>query len=272
MVAKTAPPPKASRPAPRTAVEVESPPPPRISRQPSPSTYTKIYRPKKPKKGLSPQARRPKVPVEKKPATLPTSCWVMIHNIPPMSTLDDMVNSINQVLDSLTGIVDLDAPWKSGGQVTLLDPPNEWIRSARINLSTHGRPNAWKIKFYNRSIANAFLTYCRTHEFLCVWKPVSVSEWQECQEDDAIKVSDSMIRVENVSARLTVDHIRHLFRRYDMTREGPSVRVLNEGTQHKLFLVHFADPSWARAAVRELQSVRVGRDFLRLAQYPKQIL
>jgi hypothetical protein len=196
----------------------------------------------------------------------------MIHSIPPMSTLDDMVNSINQVLDSLTGIVDLDAPWKSGGQVTLLDPPNEWIRSARIQLSTHGRPSAWKIEFFNRSIANAFLEYCRTHEFLCAWKPVSVSQCQECQDHDAIKVSDSMIRVENVSASMTVDNIRHLFRRYDMTREGPSVRVLNQGSQHKFFLVHFADPSWARAAVRELQGVRVWHDYLRLAQYPKQIL
>ena len=270
MIGKNAPPPKAARTPPRMA-QVQSPPALRVNRKPSLSTNTKRYQPKKPMKGLSPEVEIPKL-LEEKPATLPTSCCVMVDNIPPMSTLDDIVNSINRALDSLTGIVDLDAPWKSGGQVTWLDPQNEWIRSARIRVSSHGRPNAWKIEFYNRSIANAFLTYCRTHEFLCAWKPVKVSEWQECQNDDAITVSDSMIRMENVSADVTVDHVRHLFRRFDMTREGPSVKVLNQGAHHKLFLVHFADPSWARAAVRELQGIRLGQHFIRLAQYPKQIL
>lgn len=199
----------------------------------------------------------------------------MIHNIPIMSTLEDIVNSINQVLDSSTAIVDLDAPWKSGGQVTILEPPNEWIRSAKIKLSSHGRPSAWKIEFQNRSIAHAFLEYSRAYEFLCAWKPVSVvalPEPHQKDDDNNVEVSDSMIRVENCNDDMTVDHIRHLFRRYDLTREGPSVRVISEGSQHKVFLVCFADPSWARAAVRELQGVRVKQDHLRLAQYPKQIL
>jgi hypothetical protein len=199
----------------------------------------------------------------------------MISNIPLLSTLDDMVNSINQVLDSLTGIVDLDAPWKSGGQVTMLEPPNEWIRSARVTLSSHGRPSSWKIEFHNRSIAHAVLEYARTYGLLCVWKPVDVvalHEPHQKENDNDIEVSDSMIRVENCDDGMTVNHVRHLFRRYDLTREGPSVRVMNEGSQHKIFLVHFADPSWARAAIRELQGLRMRQDFLRLAQYPKQIL
>ena len=40
------------------------------------------------------------------------------------------------------------------------------------------------------------------------------------------------------------------------------------------FLVHFASPAWARAAVREKQGAQLfnGRFHLRLAQYPKQIM
>jgi len=208
---------------------------------------------------------------------LPSSGWVIIRNIPPMSTLTDIVNSVNEFMDALAGggIVDLDAAWKGGGQVNMLqlDSSQEWLRSAHIVLSSHGRPTAWRVEFFNRSMANAFLEYSREHRFHCAWKPVDVEPWDYQEGNtDAIDISDSMVRVENAADDVTVDHVRHLFRRYDMTPVGPSVRLFNEASQHKLFLVHFADPSWARAAVRELQGVRVRQNLLRLAQYPKQLV
>lgn len=207
---------------------------------------------------------------------LPTSGWVIVRNIPPLSTLTDILQSINEVVDAQLdgGIVDLDAVWKGGGQVSMFErgASEEWVRSAHIVLSSHGRPNAWRIEFCNRSVAHAFLEYTRQNEFHCAWKPVTVERWEERDDNtDALAVSDSMIRVENTGDDVTIDNVRHLFRRYDMTREGPSVRVFNKDSPHKLFLVHFADASWARAAIRELQGVRVNNNFLRLAQYPRQL-
>jgi hypothetical protein len=206
---------------------------------------------------------------------LPTGSWVIIRNIPPMSTLTDLLQSINEVMDPLAdvGIVDLDAVWKKG-QVSMLPRDlQEWVRSAHIVLSSHGRPSGWRVEFCNRSAAHAFVESCRVNQFHCAWKPVNVEAWEQREGNtEPLNVSDSMIRVENVGDGVTVDHIRHLFRRYDMTREGPSVRVFSDESSHKLFVVHFADASWARAAVREMQGVHVRQHYLRLAQYPKQLI
>ena len=38
-----------------------------------------------------------------------------------------------------------------------------------------------------------------------------------------------------------------------------------------MYLVYFDDPSWARAAVRELQDIDIEGQNLRLFQYPKQL-
>ena len=261
-------------------VHQNAPPPKAANPPPQDASFSGPRNRKKPWRGQGNTKRRPSQQAaekqEKQPG-LPTSSWVVIRNIPPMSTLEDILLSVNQVMDAQeeVGIVNLDAAWQSGGQVSLLrrDDSESWIRSARIVLSSHFRPTAWRIEFSNRSMAHAFLEYARLNQFHCAWKPVSVEEWQEGKDPFAprLEVSESMIRVENVLNNMSVDSIRHLFRRYDMTREGPSVKVLNENTPHKLFIVHFADPSWARAAVRELQGVRVRDKFLRMAQYPKQI-
>ena len=70
--------------------------------------------------------------------------------------------------------------------------------------------------------------------------------------------------------------MRLMLSRYDLAPLGPTV-VRWEGTTSDgkkpplMFLVHFADPSWARAAVRAFQSKEIEGQALRLAQYPKQI-
>ena len=259
IVDRSAVPPKASKPPP--------------SKVPITNRTTKVAQNSQKKKSPPPRSPQPKKEVI---PGLPTSSWVIIRNIPPLSTLADVLQSVNEVMDAQAegGIVDLDAVWKGGGQVTMLesDSSQEWVRSAHLGLSSQGRPNAWRIQFSNRSVAHAFLEYSRASQFRCAWKPVKVEQWEEQQSKEPLEVSDSVIRVENAGDGVTVDNIRHLFRRYDLTREGQSVRVFNENMSSKLFLVHFADASWARAAVRELQGVRVQQNFLRLAQYPRQLI
>lgn len=211
---------------------------------------------------------------KEKLSRLPTSSWVVIRSIPPMSTLTDILTSVNEVMElqAEQGIVDLDAVWKGNGQVKQLEQPENWVRSAHLVLSSHGRPTGWRIEFSNRSCAHAFLEHSRKFTFYCAWKPTTVEAWPLERGVDAINVDDSMIRVENAGDDITVDVIRHLFRRYDMTKSGLSVQEFNERSRHKLFVVRFADASWARAAIRELQGVRVREYHLRLAQYPKQLV
>jgi hypothetical protein len=218
---------------------------------------------------------------------LPTSEWVRITGIPPMSTLDDMLMSLQTVLDNEydRGIVDLDADRSSSrddeeGSLIKLDPSASWVKSARLILSNRYRPRGWRLQLSNRSVVHSLLQYHKEHGLKCAWKPVNVKEWRE--EDDPhyrkknpqLQVSDSMIRVENCNEGMTVDHVRHLFRRFDLVQRGASVTELQqqEGQKDKVFLVHFADPSWARAAIREMQGVKPRESQLLLAQYPRQIL
>lgn len=214
-------------------------------------------------------------------ANIPTSNFIEINNIPPMSLLEDILTSINAVLDLEyeRGIVDLDAEWDPTLNEPLplveIDPGSEWVRTARLIVSNRGRPAGWRIEFQNRSIVHAFLQHARETQFLCMWKPVQVSEWTKKKNEKQfpVDVSDCMIRVENSQLGTTVDNVRHLFRRYDTTWEGPSVVECKfRDKQSSVFIVHFADPSWARAAVRELQGIEVRGNFLLLAQYPRQIL
>lgn len=264
-VEKNAAPPKAS-----------SPPP--VKERPERSNATaKNHATMPPKQKTNAPPPKVATKAKEKLSRLPTGSWVIIRNIPPMSTLTDLLQSINEVMDPLAdvGIVDLDAVWKGGGQVSMLprDFSQEWVRSAHIVLSSHGRPSGWRVEFCNRSAAHAFVQSSRVNRFHCAWKPVDVEAWEQREGNtEPLNVSDSMIRVENVGDGVTVDHMRHLFRRYDMTREGPSVRVFSDRSSHKLFVVHFADASWARAAVREMQGVEVRQHYLRLAQYPKQLI
>lgn len=253
-------------------------PPPKASNPPPVLESSRVMGAIPQKKNMNKTSSKQRRKNDERISRLPTSSWVIIRNTPPMSTLMDIVQSINEVMDVQAehGIVDLDAVWKGGGQVSMLEfdsSQQEWVRSAHIVLSSHGRPSGWRIEFANRSIAHAFLEHTRANQFHCAWKPVSVEEWDlRDGNTNALNISDSMIRVEGAGDNLTVDHVRHLFRRYDMTRQGESVRVFNKNSAHKLFVVSFADASWARAAVRELQGVKVRDKHLRLAQYPRQLI
>lgn len=112
---------------------------------------------------------------------------------------------------------------------------------------------------------------------MCVWKESTVDAWDPDSggDQEIFEVSNSVIRVENCPPTMTVDHVRHLFRRFDYTRDSPSVtqwEVEESRYPYYMFLVRFADASWARAAIREMQGIEIGGNQLKLAQYPNQLL
>lgn len=210
------------------------------------------------------------------PSTMSHS--VLLQKIPPMISLDDVVRSINGVMDheQELGIVDLDGNLQTNDTLPMVKRVHkEWVQSATFLLSEHGRPNAWKIQFENRSLAHAFLQRAKAIPFRLIWKPVLVTEWntQTAGLEPLVKVDESMIRVENFPSKISHDSMRHLFRRYDLATDGPTILPwVSRVTGFKMFVVRFDNPSWARAAVRELQGVDVEGHQLRLAQYPKQII
>jgi hypothetical protein len=219
---------------------------------------------------------------------LPQSCWVQVDNIPPLSSLNAILMGVKTALDieQERGIVDLDASWEpeEDGTIPFLPTNSEdWVLTAKIILSPFGRPTGWHLCFQNRSIVHALLTHARETPIRCAWKKVGikqgtgVSAVSSASDPDETLVSDATLRVENCSDDTMASTLVRFFSRYDLTQTGSSV-VQWEGitidgkVAPRTFLVHFADASWARAALREKQSAFLKGKTLRLAQYPKQIL
>jgi hypothetical protein len=189
---------------------------------------------------------------------------------------------------------------------------DEWVKAAHLILSPFARPCGWHIRFQNRSITHALLTHARATKISCASHPVTVDECGLRNDDttsgssDSLKtphnpryydVSEATIRIENCPDLVTPLLLLQLFSRYDLRRSGPPVvewrpsasekssrgrRATARGTNEeaidvpRTFLVHFDDPSWARAAMREKQGY-VLKDItlpngsgLRLVPYPKQ--
>jgi hypothetical protein len=217
-----------------------------------------------------------------------TSCWVQIADTPPLAILEDVLSSVNKVMEieRSIGIIDLDAPRKQDGSLSTIDvdTSSSWVKKAKTFLSTRGRPTIWRIQFENRSIAHAFLQHSKQNPFKCVWKPAEISEWKPPDETEAessaTHVDDSMIRVENCPENMKPEYLRHIFRRYDFFEGGPCIIPWNSAPEaasdklknYNMFILRFADASWARAAIREMQGVRIEGKELLMAQYPSQLL
>jgi len=221
---------------------------------------------------------------------LPTSCWVRVDNIPPLSSLDAMLTGVKKALDieqGRGGIVDLDALWKPDQDETIpFLPPtntttdNHWVQTAQVILSPFGRPTGWNLRFANRSVVYAFLTQARETPIQCAWKKVGITEVRGKVPEPSVQqsqISHATLRIENCPDDTTVSSLLRFFSRYDLTPQGPSVvqwhgETVDGKKAPMTFLVHFADASWARAALREKQASIMRGKTLRLAQYPKQIL
>jgi hypothetical protein len=254
--------------------------------------------------------------------TRPESTWIRIDNISPMSSLEFMIKGIDAALDAeeSRGIIDLDQKWEGEDKVQFLPPmiwiekQPKWVRNARLILSPFSRPKGWFMQFDNRSIVNALITHAERTPIQCSYKRVKVSvckvepvepttddpavavvpgpkEYRPVNEDpnsllDAT-VSDHTIRVENCPAFATVMSIVNFFSRYDLKNDKESVkkwfaRTTDGRIGKRTFLVHFAGADWARAALRERQSMFLpvfnsetnydkAMGPMLLAQYPKQM-
>jgi hypothetical protein len=208
---------------------------------------------------------------------------VRVDNIPPLSSLDAMVMGVTKALkaEQERGIVDLEAVYDphDSASVPFLSYDGRWVKKAHVILSAFGRPMGWHLQFDNRSIVHALLTHARENQVLCAWRKVEVQEFRGREEEvlqHFHEISDSTVRIENCPPNVQRLNLVNLLSRYDM-KDGNSivkwgVEKLEETNVPRTFLVHFADASWARAAVREKQSHMIKGRELRLAQYPKQLL
>mmetsp|Transcript_11957 Transcript_11957/g.17547 ORF Transcript_11957/g.17547 Transcript_11957/m.17547 type:complete len:333 (-) Transcript_11957:1063-2061(-) len=230
------------------------------------------------------QRRSPEKNDGKNNISLPRCNWIKLSDVPPLATLDDILDSVNWVLnvESEIGIIDLDAANQNedGSFPRLkLDLSEPWVKNAQVILSTHARPTSWGLELENRSIVNAFLQHARENGFYCAWKRSEVTEWGKETEtiycDPLFDIDDCVVRVENCHSEVTPTLLRTIFRHYDLSHVKPNICSWeNEHVQqnHKIFLLRFDDPSWARAAIRDMQGVTAHERRLRLAQYPKQNL
>ena len=217
---------------------------------------------------------------------LSTSDWIHVDGILPNSSLEMILDTFSKVLvnEQAIGIVDLDALWNpvDDPAVPTLAPmdyneQHNWIQAAHLVLSPFGRPTGWYLKFPNRSIVNSIVSHAQNHPLLCAWKPIKVSEYE--YRPDPLSpnpvVTDSMIRFENSPRSLSADQLRLMLSRYDLAPEGNTVVQWKGSVEGKtaplMFVVRFANASWARAALRDLQSTMVENKTLVLAQYPQQI-
>lgn len=156
------------------------------------------------------------------------------------------------------------------------------------------------MQFDNRSVVHALLKHVQATPIKCAWKDVTVSEYRSIDgrvdappepgnipRDEVLneEVSDHTLRVENVPD-LQPSKLIHFFRRYDLqsVQQWKGQTSNGKTAPSSIYLVHFHDASWARAALREVQAtymehngerVVVNRSNpipLRLSQFPKQIL
>ncbi|CAB9512939.1 expressed unknown protein [Seminavis robusta] len=135
---------------------------------------------------------------------IPTSEWIHVGDISPISTLESMVEGINEALDAHLathgGIVHVDDSTQlldfqdmfpnhhhhattndddEEEQVMVQEDLFRWVQQAHLILSSYGRPAGWKVQLANRSIAYALL---QQHAKTCVqstWKPLTIAPFTE---------------------------------------------------------------------------------------------
>jgi hypothetical protein len=178
---------------------------------------------------------------------------------------------------------------------------HKWVRQAKVILSPFARPNGWYFQFENRSVVFALLRHAQETPIRCTWKETIVREYKSANGNNGADpvshgnflldegVSDNTLRVENCPYGVTDASLLNFFSRYDLRMDRNAIHRWNGVTSdgkscpETTVLVHFADASWARAALREKQGTFMSKfgavvsQFknpkpLHLEQYPRQIL
>jgi len=157
------------------------------------------------------------------------------------------------------------------------------------------------MQFDNRSVVHSLLKHVQATPIKCAWKAVTVTEYLSTDgrvgappepgtipRDEVLneEVSDHTLRVENVPPDLRPSKLVKFFSRYDLQSVQQWKGQTSDGktAPSSIYLVHFNDASWARAALREVQATyilhygervvanRSNPMPLRLSQFPKQLL
>ena len=219
-----------------------------------------------------------------------SSPWILVHNIPPISSLHNMLAGIEDALLNQQ-ILDLDAEWNPTEHVAADEPPllqiqpgniRSVVRKALVVLSPFGRPTGWKIQFTSRSIVQALLLKQKDAAISCAWKQVRISEWHpELESDDVLpQITSATLRVEGYPHHMSPLLLMNLFSRFDLDEsksrkksiEPWQEKTIDGKSSNNTWLVHFDNASWARAAMREKQSTVIKGNTLVLSPYPEQIL
>jgi len=229
---------------------------------------------------------------------LAKSEWIHVNGTLPICSVEEVIEAFETHLlreAEMWGIVDLEAPWNPVQEAAVptlsLDP---WmtedgprlVEAAHVVISPFGRPNGWYLKFPNRSLANAILSRAQQEHFHMAWKVVQLSEHnydpvREQEQDYAHKnglvINDSMVRFENCPVGMRDEDIQLRLSRFDLAPQGKTVirwkGWTNDGKRAPLmFVVRFASAAWARAAIREMQGLRVNGKSIKMIQYPNQLL
>lgn len=225
--------------------------------------------------------------------------WVHIADIPPVSSLEAMMQGVQEAIEDEMrngGIIDVDKAFIRGTKPPLLTEdmfptttsqfefPHKYIREAKLILSPFARPTGWFVRLANRSLAQALLLRDRRKVVLKISSsPVRVKEYKIDKGMPPFPnfdpwISDAVVRVENCSPKTSTVDLMNVFSRFDLTMEKESIvpwrNVTPDGKSapFRTFLIYFADASWARAAMRERQGVHICTTPVRLVQYPRQLL
>eukprot|EP00980_Cylindrotheca_fusiformis_P003832 scaffold858_cov123-Cylindrotheca_fusiformis.AAC.8 len=221
---------------------------------------------------------------------LPTSEWIHVNGTLPICSMDEVIQSFERILrreEAESGIVDLDALWNplQDSKVPSLSLEDNLVQAAHVVVSPFGRPNGWLLKFANRSLTNVILEKAQRDHIHVVWKVVQVREHHYCPKEElendpahhnGLLVDDSMVRFENCPFALTEEELRLRLSRYDLAPTGNTIikwgGKTDDGKRAPLmFVVRFASPAWARAAIREMQSLALHGKIIKLVQYPQQM-
>ncbi|GFH59355.1 hypothetical protein CTEN210_15831 [Chaetoceros tenuissimus] len=100
---------------------------------------------------------------------MPDTEWILVKDIPPSSTLDDLLVDLERIVTTelSVGIPDLESPMDNAGtgdenrplyQPDPMLPPAQ-IVEARLQLSTLMRPSGWYIRFANKSIVHSIMNH-----------------------------------------------------------------------------------------------------------------
>lgn len=199
---------------------------------------------------------------------------------------------------------DLDSNDDANGDTTTTVPMESFrVVKAHVNLSPFGRPTGWNLKLANPSMVHALLSVAHNNRvrgsIRIGWKFAKIKEHHSPSKKSSsssrsskegqppaydrsdtrtmLVVSDSMVRFENCPQGLTEDYLRHKLSRFELTPKGSTIiqfkgRTSDGRTPPLTFVVRFASPADARAAVREMQGKLMEGKPLKLIQYPKQLL